>query len=252
MNKRQTIILDLLEQNQVITVGDLVTRFSVSEATIRRDLAQLEGKNKLIRTFGGARILTDLSIAAQSFNERKQKNISEKQQIVEEAAKLITPGMVIALDNGTTTWMIASCLKNRTPLTVVTSSLAIVQTLHNIPDITIMLIGGKFRLRNIDFIGNSTIEGFKKWHTNIAFISGDAIRLRRGIYKIEEGSAAIISAMAFSSDMIVGVLDYTKIENPNAPCLGIKAEELDLLITNECDKIHQQHVEDLPYKIIAL
>lgn len=247
MNKRQGSILDLVERNQRISVSEIVAQFKVSEATIRRDLALLEEQGKLIRTFGGARNINDLPITAKSFSDRKQKNTSEKKRIADEAVKLIEPGMVIALDNGTTTWMIATYLKQKSPLTIITSSLAILQTLHNIPDITLLFIGGKFRLRNLDFIGDATAEGYKRWNADISFISGDSIRLRRGIFKIEEESATIANTMILIADKIVGVLDYTKIENPNAPYLGVKADDLDLLITNRCEKTKQKN---LPYKII--
>ena len=52
--ERQQSILQLLDARGQLTIADLSARFSVSEMTIRRDLAQLERDGLLRRTHGGA------------------------------------------------------------------------------------------------------------------------------------------------------------------------------------------------------
>ena len=52
--ERHQTILQLLDARGQVTIADLSARFSVSEMTIRRDLAQLEGDGLLRRTHGGA------------------------------------------------------------------------------------------------------------------------------------------------------------------------------------------------------
>ena len=53
-NLRHTQILALLEENGAVSVRRLTSLLYVSEATVRRDLAELEKKGALKRTFGGA------------------------------------------------------------------------------------------------------------------------------------------------------------------------------------------------------
>ena len=52
--ERHQIIIDLLNENGSITVADLVTRFNVSEMTVRRDLKLLERQGHMQRVHGGA------------------------------------------------------------------------------------------------------------------------------------------------------------------------------------------------------
>lgn len=52
--KRQRIILELLKQNNIVTIQELVKETRTSESTIRRDLIQLEEQNALKRIHGGA------------------------------------------------------------------------------------------------------------------------------------------------------------------------------------------------------
>lgn len=52
--ERQDEILNLLDQNGRVEVGELVNKFSVSGSTIRTDLRQMEKKRLLTRTHGGA------------------------------------------------------------------------------------------------------------------------------------------------------------------------------------------------------
>ena len=53
-SERQTAILQALKENKSANVADLAKKLYVSEATIRRDLAQMESMGLIERTHGGA------------------------------------------------------------------------------------------------------------------------------------------------------------------------------------------------------
>jgi DeoR/GlpR family transcriptional regulator of sugar metabolism len=52
--ERREQIIALLHQRQRITVCELCQYFSVSQVTIRKDLAWIERNGKILRTHGGA------------------------------------------------------------------------------------------------------------------------------------------------------------------------------------------------------
>ncbi len=54
LNERWNKILDLLDERGSLNLKELMEHCNVSEATIRRDLTNLEDKNLLYRTHGGA------------------------------------------------------------------------------------------------------------------------------------------------------------------------------------------------------
>ena len=52
--ERILYLLDCLEKNNILKVKEIASELNISEATIRRDLSELEKQNKLKRIHGGA------------------------------------------------------------------------------------------------------------------------------------------------------------------------------------------------------
>jgi DeoR/GlpR family transcriptional regulator of sugar metabolism len=52
--ERQQMIIQELDRNGSVSVGELAEQFHVSRMTIRRDLLEIEQSNQLKRTHGGA------------------------------------------------------------------------------------------------------------------------------------------------------------------------------------------------------
>lgn len=77
---RRNEILDLIQKNQFISVRKLCSILFYSEATIRRDLEQLEKDGAIIRIRGGAMIREGLNIEL-PLNLRQVNNIRQKMQL---------------------------------------------------------------------------------------------------------------------------------------------------------------------------
>ena len=65
--KRQDLIVEMVNDKDLIEVSDLTTILEVTEMTIRRDLKELEGKGLLKRVHGGARKIKSISNVAVSY-----------------------------------------------------------------------------------------------------------------------------------------------------------------------------------------
>ncbi|MDT7666954.1 MAG: hypothetical protein QOD04_6510, partial [Pseudonocardiales bacterium] len=89
--ERQQTILQLLDARGQITIADLSDRFSVSEMTIRRDLAQLEGEGLLRRTHGGAARTRSGSFEP-PFALRSRLNLAAKRAIAGSVARQLQDG----------------------------------------------------------------------------------------------------------------------------------------------------------------
>ena len=62
-SQRHEIILSTLQQKSSVTVSELMKLLNVTDATVRRDLTELDRENKLIKIHGGAtNISSDLPI----------------------------------------------------------------------------------------------------------------------------------------------------------------------------------------------
>ena len=59
---RHKQILDILEENGTVSVKELTKKLYASEATIRRDLAELEQQGALMRVTGGAKPIFEVNL----------------------------------------------------------------------------------------------------------------------------------------------------------------------------------------------
>ena len=78
VEERHQEILRLLNENEKVKVKELSKRFEVTEDCIRKDLASMEAKNLLKRTYGGA-VLPDTLHPGHTniVSIRKDKNIKD-------------------------------------------------------------------------------------------------------------------------------------------------------------------------------
>ncbi len=137
---RRLRIREILERQEFVDLASLCRALSTSEATIRRDLNQLERERVLKRVHGGA-------LAAQprdhllDFDWQAQRQAAEKQRIGQKAAALVEDGQTVILDGGSTVARVAESLADRS-LHAITNSLAIAQALRNSRRVEVTLTGG--------------------------------------------------------------------------------------------------------------
>jgi DeoR/GlpR family transcriptional regulator of sugar metabolism len=134
--ERQTQILFLLNQNGSLSVAEVVERFSISEATARRDLESLASQGKIQRVHGGA-IAIQQAPPELPVLERQSEQSDEKQRIGKAAAALVPDGASVFLGSGTTVLEIARV--EHTNLTIITNSLSVINTLANIPGLNLIV-----------------------------------------------------------------------------------------------------------------
>jgi DeoR family fructose operon transcriptional repressor len=228
---RKKKILKCLQNENELKVSDLVALTGASIATVRRDLQELEKDNLIVRTFGGVRAVDQKSLVARTFEQRSSLQSLEKQRIAAAAAQLVTPGMTIAIDSGTTCMYFAAALKGKAPLRIITSALAVIETLGGVPGMEINLVGGKFRLENLDFYGAVSINTFKQFHVDIAFMGCDALLPANGAFSHDQESAAISQAMGSRATERVLLCNSSKIGTSGA-FLAFAPEEIDKIVTD--------------------
>ena len=133
--ERQQAILNILQENRSIKISDIVDRFEISTLTARRDLDVLEARKLIRRVYGGAILeepqgavsLRDSSPDAPTEPER-EKTVRVK-AIAKAAAAMVKEYDTLFMGNGNTVWEIARRLKHFSHLTVITSSLLVINEL---------------------------------------------------------------------------------------------------------------------------
>jgi DeoR family fructose operon transcriptional repressor len=178
---RQAQIRERFAAGPGVSVSELAREFDVSEMTIRRDLAALEGQSHIRRTHGGA-VLTQRMMLEFDYRERREHNQPLKQAIAAAARKLIRPGQRLILDNGTTTLELAALLKDGQNLTVITPSLAVASELQHAAGVEVILLGGVIRRGSPDLTGPVTEHCLELFAADYAFQGADGIGADGSIY----------------------------------------------------------------------
>ena len=104
--ERRAEILSDLRVTRKVSVNELSAKYSVSSATIRSDLAELEAQGLLKRTHGGAIPVSGTSLEL-GYGEKERIHKSEKLRIAAKAAECVSDGDTIAVDSGSTAYFFA-------------------------------------------------------------------------------------------------------------------------------------------------
>ncbi|QFR34886.1 DeoR/GlpR family DNA-binding transcription regulator [Ancylobacter sp. TS-1] len=176
---RHARILDQLSQSGTITVTAIAADLGVSDMTIRRDLVELEREGRLVRVHGGA-VLSEApaSVAMDSeeprFDARLRRGADAKSAIAAYAANLVTGYRTLAMDVGTTTYLMAGHLRELGHLKIFTNSLRI-STLLDGGAPEVYVAGGRVRPEEMSVHGPTAIAQFEKLWFDAAVIGTSGI-----------------------------------------------------------------------------
>lgn len=208
---RQTRILEEVRRSGGVRVSELTELLGVSDMTVRRDLDSLDRKGLLTKVHGGATALDTASSVEPGFEVKKVRERVEKEAIAAHAAKLIQPGMAIAISAGTTTWALASHLAAIADLTVVTNSLKVAEVLYDQsrPDLTVVLTGG-LRTPSDGLVGPVAVQAIRSLHVDLLVMGVHGVDAKAGLTTPNLLEAETNRAMVEAARRLVVVADHTK------------------------------------------
>jgi DeoR/GlpR family transcriptional regulator of sugar metabolism len=203
--QRRQLILRAVRGGRGAEVIDLAQRFEVSEMTVRRDLAQLAQEGKLIRVHGGAVSVRD----EPPFAEIAVERLAEKERIGHAAAALVRDGQTIMIDIGTTTLQLARQLRDR-ELTVITSSLAVLEELQPYEGIELISLGGIVRRNYRSLVGVLAEDMLRQLTADLSFLGASGIRPDLSIMDTTMVEVPIKRGMIAAADRVVLLVDAAK------------------------------------------
>ncbi|WP_211748268.1 DeoR/GlpR family DNA-binding transcription regulator [Paenibacillus sp. Marseille-Q4541] len=206
--RRETILTELDKTGKVQVIS-LAQMYKVSTETIRRDLDRLEKEGKLRKVYGGA-VRVRSETVEPSFLTRSGMNLKEKQTIGKIAASLIKDGETVMLDNGTTTLEIMRNLKGRSQVTVLTSSVPILNCAMEGFQGKIIFAGGEIHRDYQAATGMITHQLFQQFKVNKAFISAGGISITDGITDFHLEEALLSRKMMERAEESILVADHSK------------------------------------------
>ena len=229
-SERQEQLQNLVEQNGRITVEEICYRFSVSPATARRDLEALAGQGTVERFHGGAKAVRHAPPEGPII-QRNAEQVSEKQRIGRIVATLINDGETVFLGSGTTVLQVARSLRSHKGLTVITNSLLVLNALADVPEITLVGLGGMLRPSEMSMIGHITEQALREVHAHKTVMGIRALDIERGLTNDYLPETLTDRAILERGDQVIIVADHTKCERVSTVSLA-PATAIDTLVTD--------------------
>lgn len=234
--QRPEQILQELLRNGEVAVDKLAQQLQVSEATIRRDLAELERQGLLLRSHGGAvpvaPMLYEPFRHLSSFQEQEEKCAAEKRRIGLLAASLIADGEIIAIGAGTTTTQVARSIRHRKGITVLTNALNVAMELSHLADIKVCMTGGNLSGDWFALVGDVAQRNVSEMFVDKVFIGVDGIHPEHGLTTNYPDQAAIHRAMMRQARQRIVVADHRKIGIVGASVIW-PASDFQVLVTDK-------------------
>lgn len=212
--QRQTAILERVRVTGGVRVTELATEFGVSDMTIRRDLEALADRGLLAKVHGGATVAGPGSTDEPGFEAKSVRQRAEKKLIGARAARLVTPGMAVALSAGTTTAELARRLVTVPGLTVVTNSIPVADLFHRHgsgTDQTVVLTGG-VRTPSDALVGPVAVAAIRALNLDLVFLGVHGMSERAGFTTPNLMEAETNRALVAAAERLVVLADHSKWE----------------------------------------
>lgn len=232
--ERERQILAALRPSGFVSYRDLEVLLDASPASIRRDLARLEGSGQIVRVRGGAKLPGDdlasgLGLLGTPFDQSITQNLAAKQAIGRAAAALCRPGEGVMIDGGTTTLQMCPHLDGL-GLQVLTNSLHIVNAL--LPQLGTRILlpsGAVFREQNI-ILAPAGEESMPRFHAPCLFMGAAAVGVQ-GVMQADPVLVAAERRLIDRADEVILLVDSSKFRTQSGTIVcGL--DEIDLIITD--------------------
>jgi DeoR/GlpR family transcriptional regulator of sugar metabolism len=229
--ERQDRIAELVNERGSLTVVELSDIFSVSEATIRRDLIALAQQKHIRRVHGGAMRISKVATTEAPILQRQMETVEIKRRIGQAAAQLIRNGDTLLLLGGSTGLAVAQELYQHQDLHIVTDSLLIAKELLQHRQHKIMMLGGFLDPDEQAMRGTLARVILQQLHVDKVIIGAKAISVTRGVSAETLEEAELFRACVGCGDHTIVVTDSSKFQK-SALAKVISVEEIHTLVTD--------------------
>lgn len=235
IERKNQILSYLLAMQRECTVDELAEKMHVSPLTIRRDINDLAENKRIVKTFGGC-MFGGMSAMESEYHHKVTTNYEMKHAIGLAAAEHVSDGDVILINDGSTTYHLATCLGKRDALTVFTNSIAMISAFNDSSNSTLYVLGGKYSFKYNHVTGSLTEQMLEKMRFDTVFLGVDAIDPDGRCLSNTLEDARLSQIMLRAGRKKVLLADSTKPKRSGFFSYAL-LEEFDLFITDKCEDI---------------
>ena len=233
IQERRQKILDYITERSKADLAELSEAFNSTEATIRRDLIELEKTKLIVRTHGGA-IRNELKKAiwqTSSLRNRLERNKEQKERIAQFASTLIHDDESIILDGGSSTQILAPYINEKRNMLCVTNSPDIVDILLEGETNHIIQVGGEMTRDTHQATGPDAEAHIRKYYVDKCIIGITGIDPDEGCYAAVLSEASLKKTMVDHARECIVLVDGSKFSR-KAFCLALEIEDIDVVVTD--------------------
>ncbi|MDO5728822.1 MAG: DeoR/GlpR family DNA-binding transcription regulator [Actinomycetaceae bacterium] len=173
-SERQSLIVEGVLSDGALRIDDIASRLGVSPVTVYRDVQVLEETGVVERVKGEVRVRAS-STAELPPQIRKTRSPAEKAVVARAAIDLVAPGDAILIDDSSTALPLLTHLRNIVPLTIITNSLTVADTIRDWSEHQLVLIGGRYQQWAHAFYGTLAVSQVKELRADMCFMSDAAV-----------------------------------------------------------------------------
>jgi len=231
--ERQKVICEMVNKKKAVRVSDLSKQLNITEATVRRDLDELQNEKKLRRTHGGA---VALYPAGNEYviSELAVENIEEKRRIAQKAYEFIDDYDALMFDGSSTVLELSRALAagQRKGIIVVTNALSVASVLAVKKDISVIQIGGEVRYHINSTVGKIAERTLRDMRVDKTFIGINGIDVEFGYSITNFDEAAVKKEMLYNAKQSFVLADSSKFGKSFLAKVAEPEGQIDYVITD--------------------
>jgi len=205
LNKRQNQILNMLGQQDQLSVKDISRKLRVSTVTIRQDLNHMESEGFLKRIHGGA-VLRD----ADDLSSRLGVNYEKKLKIARKVAGYVNEGETILIESGSINALLAREIAKKENVRIITTNVYIARQFRKHAEANVILLGGLYQHHSETLVGKITKLCIDQINYSKAFIGVDGYTAEAGFTLRDLYRSEISSYIIQKSKEVFIVTDSSK------------------------------------------
>ena len=233
--KRQSYIIELINQEKLVTIQELSNQLGVSYMTISRDLDELEALGRLHRIRGGAVSVKEgnelVSPPSLIYDPELDPNYPKKLLIGKyTAACLVEDGDTITIEAGSTATSVVSFLQ-QTNLTILTNGLLTAMMVAPKVQTTSLICSGGILSQMGAFVGPQAEDFFSKFRVKKAFFGARGLTIRDGFTDPTPLYTGLKNAMKQNAEKVIMLLDSSKF-GVRSLVTVMPLDEVDTIVTD--------------------
>ena len=233
--ERYDKILALLEEEQYISAQRLSQMLFVSLPTIRRDLTELQRRNQIVRSHGGAKKIQGEHTVA-PLNFRRTVNALSKRALCRAAAELVRDNDIIFIDSSTTTLQMADFLSEKKGITVITNGITLASALAQ-KGIKTYCTGGEIFENSLAHFGSFAEDFIRRFNIDTLFFSCHGVNQKGMLTDPSLPETQIRKVAIAQSKQTVFLCDETKF-SLSTPYNLVSIDAMDYVIT-DTEKVYE-------------